>query len=1544
MKKLKKLLAFTLALLLILPLVPAVSKTLKVDAATGLQSGTVVYYEDFEYANNSNKSSVLSTLGWTVAKDLNANATNYSIVDGKLLCDSLSTSATADSYVTVLDDADMGEIIKDDYTISYKLTYIEAANYTRYGNFVFNYNGYKNYNTVHLRIAGYGNNQVSVATGWKDYDAEGSYYMKSTGTSSISYKLFGVKCLEANAASNTAYPFVGKELTVRIAIDVDEGPTVYVNGTKVSVPTTKHKELFLSSAQYAAAIALKSTKEVKFYIDDFMVYTGLGAIPTNVSKDKVTYVSPIAKADKTAIKVMSFNTLFENQSTDVFGNGITRTYHMSNVVAGMRPDIVGIQERNATNKNGVTSLLQSDGGYGLADEYRTDTSVANVLSYVPILYNKTRFSLVANDTSNNNNAHGALLFDKSYNIKDMTATQIASYAGTKGLAWAVLKDKKTGGYVLALNAHFALNTSSYTGYTDEEALEARLSNAAQAYEKMEEIYAIYGVIPTVFTGDFNMRAYDPAYKLLTEYFESSIYGSKDFTRYEYSMNKVTGYDFTRAPNMPIDHIFYTDQSLIPTKYYVGNKAPELMIASDHLPVITTFSYAKVSAPTPSHHTNIYSGTQYVTLTGDGIIYYTTDGSDPRSSATRKLYGSAISVSENTVIKSCAKVDGVYSHINRVTLFFATPIYITEVIKNASGTDHIEGIEIYNASGIEVDLSDFVLWSYSNANESTCMNVANTSVTSQMYMGKHDGDYVLPAGEVGFCPIVFSDTYLIKDKISGTESAYLVTVNEDATKVTYHTDRYASAIAYTGMGAVSADRIFPIDRTARSIGYTEDGTLVKRLDYYHSTDGSVNNTTNSFNMGNSAYTKLFLTIATEDDVSNAFCTCKLDSTDGGITSTTDTSGTVSTSVKEGAFHFTPGTGNLMNTHSFTDGSYSLGSLNTAQETAFNALEAERANEGSTAIRSAADFAAMSASGSYYLANDISISTTYANAFTGVLNGMGHTITASVPLFAEMNGTVKDLTVAGNITVSDGYNGAVAIQVTGNARFEDITVNANLSGGTTTGGLVGYGVGGNSIVALRCINNGNHSGSSQVGGLIGYTQGTTLSVDECINYGKISSTSYSGGIVCRFGKNAATMSYRCNITNCINYGEVSSTSTRAAGIISYTVGNITVSGCINYGYIHAEGTPANFNAGGIFGQGGSTYTSGSSTVNTKNSLAISDCYNYGNVEGTFSAGGIVGKTSGIAPASGYIYSIERCGNEGNISVNDDGSASATKGAGGIVGYFYGTTNHRISACYNVGNISAVSNDATNPSKVCGIAAYFNGTKVYFEDCYNAGKITASGTAVAYQLYYNNNSTGGDKAYINNNHALAVSGATYEKNGTQTASYTTFTAAQLADGSLKNSINNGAGETVYFQQVGTEAHPVLREYKGFTLWDIVLKANADYKEGDMLIYRVMPNTYAKDFEERFQSAIRLFDGSTEQNKNARVKTGLKVYSFDKGVEMAVAVVGDTDGDGAVTATDYAVMRANLSGIGTLPKLQQVAGDIDDNGFINTADLLSVRKSIAG
>ncbi|MBO7254676.1 MAG: dockerin type I repeat-containing protein, partial [Clostridia bacterium] len=750
------------------------------------------------------------------------------------------------------------------------------------------------------------------------------------------------------------------------------------------------------------------------------------------------------------------------------------------------------------------------------------------------------------------------------------------------------------------------------------------------------------------------------------------------------------------------------------------------------------------------------------------------------------------------------------------------------------------------------------------------------------------------------------------------------------------ERYAKAISYDGSGKIAASLIFPIDRTARSIGYTSSGVAVRRKDYYHSTDGDVNNITNSFVFSNSTYTRLYITFKTAQSVSNAICVANLDSTDGGITTTGST-----TTVKEGAYNFTPSSSKVMNTESFTANKYTIGSLTAAQKTAFDSLMNSRRGENGKAIKTASEFAAMSASGNYYLAADITIDKTYANVFTGTLDGKGYTITTSVPLFNEMNGTVRNLTVNGNIVVKGTNNGAVSIQTTGNAHFENITVNANLSGGAKTGGIVGYGYSGAKISFFRCINNGEIKGTSHTGGLIGYIANTILSVDECINNGKMYSDVCAAGLVGRFGKDASTMDFICNITNSINNGEIYVADGRAAGILGRAVGNVMISGCINYGHIHYKGTPKEVNAGGIYGDSVNEYTSGETTVKTKNGFVIRDCYNYGKVEGTNYVGGIISRLPTVKSESGYKYIIESCGNAGEI-ISTGGSAA------GIAGYFYGSSaeNSILSRCFNVGNVSVVAGASGSAGRACGILSYTNGAAVYIEDCYNAGKVSASGTgSAAYQILYNKHATGATAEYINNNHTLAVSGATYIVNGTQANNVTTFTAAELKNGTLKKRINSGAGSNYYFQKTSVEAYPVLREHGEFTLWDLVLREDSGYKTNNKQIYKVEAKTNALSFASEFINEVKVYNQIKALiNDNTLVGTGYTVTSFDGKIEKTIIVTGDIDGNGKITSTDYGAVEQYIKGATEFTTEQSMAADVDENKTIGIGDYLLMKKKSKG
>ena len=55
---------------------------------------------------------------------------------------------------------------------------------------------------------------------------------------------------------------------------------------------------------------------------------------------------------------------------------------------------------------------------------------------------------------------------------------------------------------------------------------------------------------------------------------------------------------------------------------------------------------------------------------------------------------------------------------------------------------------------------------------------------------------------------------------------------------------------------------------------------------------------------------------------------------------------------------------------------------------------------TAISTEAEFLAMDPAGTYYLANDITVTETYTTVFTGKFNGNGKTITAGTTLFDKV----------------------------------------------------------------------------------------------------------------------------------------------------------------------------------------------------------------------------------------------------------------------------------------------------------------------------------------------------------------------------------------------------------------------------------------------------------------------------------------------------------------------------------------------------------------
>lgn len=340
---------------------------------------------------------------------------------------------------------------------------------------------------------------------------------------------------------------------------------------------------------------------------------------------------------------------------------------------------------------------------------------------------------------------------------------------------------------------------------------------------------------------------------------------------------------------------------------------------------------------------------------------------------------------------------------------------------------------------------------------------------------------------------------------------------------------------------------------------------------------------------------------------------------------------------------------------------------------------------TAVKTAEEFAAMTADGDYYLAADIKVDKSYASNFTGTFDGNGHTVTVSAPMFAKFEGTAKNLVINGLITnttaataaagkVDTALEGAVigAFAVFGSGELCNIANNASLNGKCAVGGLVGFADA--DVSFTDCLNNGKivYSGAkgqwNALGGILGTTVASTTFI-SCVNNGAIDCGGTqvpAGGIAGTGNSNTATIdTATMTFKNCVNNAEVK----------------------------------GGWQTGGIVGWAGRT------------SLVLEDCKNLADISSSASYAG------GIAARSGEKNTVASgCVNEGNIS-------SSVSSSGGIISLFDSETENNntiIKNCYNKGNV--IAKDKTGVLYLGGIVGYLKGVTATVVNCVNDGEVYA------------------------------------------------------------------------------------------------------------------------------------------------------------------------------------------------------------------------------
>ncbi len=405
----------------------------------------------------------------------------------------------------------------------------------------------------------------------------------------------------------------------------------------------------------------------------------------------------------------------------------------------------------------------------------------------------------------------------------------------------------------------------------------------------------------------------------------------------------------------------------------------------------------------------------------------------------------------------------------------------------------------------------------------------------------------------------------------------------------------------------------------------------------------------------------------------------------------------------------------------------------EELAVGAVAADYKPEG-TAINNAAEFAAMAADGKYYLAADITIDATYSVNFTGTLDGNGKTITTSVPVFAEFNGTLLNVTVNGFIETTTapaaGYVGGIAIIAgsTNDTTFTNVagkvTMTTKLCGQGGFVGVAGKGGAKTTTTFTNCENYGYiNGGANNVNGSSGFVANAEAAADKtgvvftgCTNYGDMAASGRIGGFV-------GTAHCSATFTDCTNEGEIGSTQCMAGGFVGRISPNTAAykdvylfENCVNRGDVYGTYNNTAAGVGGFVGNGDAV-----------DEVVFKNCVNYGNVSITnrthqCNVGGIMGALTTNATK----FVAENCVNYGQIGVESDVTSTRTgiSRAGGIIGYIGAKKVIKFAYCFNYGDIYG----KLIAGGIAGVGMATPCDDITYTACGNYGKVTAKSFAVA------------------------------------------------------------------------------------------------------------------------------------------------------------------------------------------------------------------------
>ncbi len=264
---------------------------------------------------------------------------------------------------------------------------------------------------------------------------------------------------------------------------------------------------------------------------------------------------------------------YENKATvmcyNIFYKDVAdRSDDIQDLILKNNPDILLLQEVSVDWIPYLQNFMSENGysyyGYGRHGGELSDPNVGSGDQFTPVLWKTEKYDLV-----------------ESGHFWLSSTPEVYSAAWLDGIVskyprcvnWVILKDKETGGELLATSVH-----------TDPESEQVRTNSSMLIAEKITEIR---GERPAVLGGDWNMKLTDDAYRAVNENGYPDIRITAEETTMSGSFN---AWGERADDNFAFgDHIFATDN--VAAKYFeVVDDYYDGVHISDHNPLLTEIYY------------------------------------------------------------------------------------------------------------------------------------------------------------------------------------------------------------------------------------------------------------------------------------------------------------------------------------------------------------------------------------------------------------------------------------------------------------------------------------------------------------------------------------------------------------------------------------------------------------------------------------------------------------------------------------------------------------------------------------------------------------------------------------------------------------------------------------------------------------------------------------------------------------------------------------------------------------------------------------------